>query len=69
MPWVKGVQLIQESMLKILEVQGLKTIDCTGAKFDPCYHEALMTCKGKEGMVIQEISEGIAVPFIIIPQV
>lgn len=57
-PWVKGVKLIQESMLKTLETQGLKPINCVGAAFDPSYHEALMTCKGKEGIVIQEIQKG-----------
>lgn len=57
-PWVKGVRLTYESMLKTLEVQGLKPIDCKGAVFDPSCHEALMTCRGKEGIVIQEIQKG-----------
>jgi molecular chaperone GrpE len=57
-PWVKGVRATYESMFKTLEVQGLKPIDCKGAVFDPSCHEALMTCKGKEGIVIQEIQKG-----------
>jgi len=57
-PWVKGVRITYESMFKTLEAQGLKPIDCKGAVFDPSCHEALMTCKGKEGIVIQEIQKG-----------
>jgi len=57
-PWVKGVRQLEENMLKTLEAQGLKPIDCAGAAFDPGFHEALMTCKGKEGMIIQEIQRG-----------
>ena len=57
-PWVKGVRATYESMFKTLEAQGLKPIDCKGAVFDPSCHEALMTCKGKEGIVIQEIQKG-----------
>jgi molecular chaperone GrpE len=57
-PWVKAVRQIEENMLKTLETVGLKSIDCTGAAFDPSFHEALMTCKGKEGIVIQAIQRG-----------
>ncbi len=57
-PWVKGVKSIEESMLKTLEAQGLKIIDCEGAQFDPACHEALMTCKGKEGKIMQQIQKG-----------
>jgi molecular chaperone GrpE len=57
-PWVKGVRATYESMFKTLEAQGLKPIDCKGAVFDPSCHEALMTCKGKEGIVVQEIQKG-----------
>ncbi len=57
-PWVKGVKLTYENMQKTLEAQGMKTIECNGAKFDPSYHEALMQSKGKEGIVIQEIQKG-----------
>jgi molecular chaperone GrpE len=56
--WVKAVKLIQESLLKILEGQGLKTIDCEGEEFDPACHEALMTCKGKEGRIMQQVLKG-----------
>ena len=57
-PWVKGVKSIEESMLKTLEGQGLKAIDCEGEEFDPERHEALMTCKGKEGRIMQQVSKG-----------
>jgi molecular chaperone GrpE len=56
--WVKGVKSIEASMLKILEGQGLKTIDCEGENFDPACHEALMTCKGKEGRIMQQVLKG-----------
>jgi molecular chaperone GrpE len=57
-PWVKGVKSIEESMLKILEAHGLKVIDCEGEEFDPACHEALMTCKGKEGRIMQQVLKG-----------
>lgn len=57
-PWVIAVRQIEESMLKILEGQGLKTIDCEGEEFDPVCHEALMTCKGKEGRIMQQVLKG-----------
>lgn len=57
-PWVKGVKTIQESLLKILEAQGLKVINCEGEQFDPNSHEALMTCKGKEGKIMQQVLKG-----------
>jgi len=57
-PWVKGVKLIEENMLKILGAQGLKTIDCTGEAFDPALHEALTTCPGREGVVMQQVAKG-----------
>jgi molecular chaperone GrpE len=58
LPWVKGVKTIQESLLKILEGQGLKVINCEGEQFDPNSHEALMTCKGKEGKIMQQVLKG-----------
>jgi molecular chaperone GrpE len=57
-PWVRGVKLIEENILKILEGQGLKTIECAGEKFDPACHEALMTCKGQEGRIMQQVLKG-----------
>ena len=57
-PWVKGVKTIQESLLKILEGQGLKVINCEGEQFDPELHEGLMTCKGKEGKIMQQVLKG-----------
>lgn len=57
-PWVKAVKLIEGSLFKILEGQGLKVIDCEGEEFDPACHEALMTCKGKEGRIMQQVLKG-----------
>lgn len=57
-PWVKGIKLIHNSMVKTLEAQGLKPIECKGKNFDPNFHEALMNCEGEEGKVIQQIEKG-----------
>jgi len=56
-PWVKGVKSIEESMLKPWRA-GAKGHRLRGEEFDPERHEALMTCKGKEGRIMQQVSKG-----------
>ena len=39
--WFNGIELIQRKMQGILEAQGVKRMEATGAVFDPNFHEAI----------------------------
>ncbi len=39
--FVKGVQMIEQQLRKVLEKEGIKRIDALGKPFDPSLHEAL----------------------------
>jgi molecular chaperone GrpE len=57
----KGVEILRNKFLGILERRGLKPIDTTAEHFDETYHEALMQVPdtGKEpGTVIDEVEKG-----------
>ena len=54
----KGVQMIHDELLTILERQGLKRIPIDG-KFDPRIHEAVIKVEGKQdGMILEELQKG-----------
>lgn len=54
----KGVKLIYDEFIFILEKQGLKTIETDGI-FDPKFHEALMQIEGKKhGEILEEFQKG-----------
>jgi molecular chaperone GrpE len=54
----KGVQLIYEDLIRVLEKQGLKAIDTEG-KFNPEFHEALAQEAGEEeGTILEEFQKG-----------
>ena len=40
---MKGVALIKEKLMSILEGKGLKSMDSLGKRFNPDYHDALLT--------------------------
>ncbi|MDO4661673.1 MAG: nucleotide exchange factor GrpE [Tissierellia bacterium] len=40
--FVQGIVMTRDSMLKILEEEGLSEIESDGAKFDPNYHHAVL---------------------------
>ncbi len=40
---IKGVELIREKLMSILEGKGLKPMESLGKRFDPDYHDALLT--------------------------
>ena len=40
-PWLDGISAIQRKFLKILEDEGIQTIDPVGEIFDPTIHEAI----------------------------
>ncbi len=57
-PWVEGIRLIERKYHSILESQGVKTIKAKGKAFDPNLHEAAMSIKGKEGIIVKELLKG-----------
>jgi molecular chaperone GrpE len=60
-PLKKGVELIYEKLMKILDEQGIKKIESVGQPFDVNFHEALMLKKDENiapHTVIQEIEKG-----------
>lgn len=60
-PLVKGVQLIYQNLLTLLESYGVFPIESIGAKFDTNLHEAvaMAECEGVEpGTVVNELRRG-----------
>ncbi len=58
---LKGFALIKKQLEDILSKIGLSRIDALGKKFDPVYHEAVLTKESPdqpEGMVIEEMQKG-----------
>ena len=54
----KGVALIYDELVKILEKQGLKVVDTKGT-FNPNIHEAVVSVAGeKDGEILEEIQKG-----------
>jgi molecular chaperone GrpE len=41
-PFYKGIELIHQKLMKVLENQGLKAMEVVGKEFDVDYHDALM---------------------------
>jgi molecular chaperone GrpE len=57
----KGVELIYESLMDVLEKEGLKPIKTIGETFDPNFHEAISQRESDEfpeGTIVEEISKG-----------
>lgn len=57
----KGVELIFAQLTEVLKRNGVEPFESTGEKFDPNYHEALMTVETdevEEGTVIEELAKG-----------
>ena len=57
-PWVEGVGNVHLKFLASLETMGVKQVKTLGKPFDPNIHEAAAHEKGKEGVVIRELSHG-----------
>lgn len=58
---LKGFALIKKQLEDILSKIGLSKIDALGKKFDPVYHEAVLTRESSnqpEGIVIEEMQKG-----------
>lgn len=58
---VEGIKLVYSKLLKTVEDQGVKRIECIGQPFDVNYHEAVMQMKNDSvppHTVIEEIQSG-----------
>jgi len=55
-----GVDLIYRQFAKVLEDEGLKTIEVVGEQFDPNLHEALLSEKSEQedNIILQELQKG-----------
>ncbi len=56
-----GMEKIYKNLLKILEDQGVKPMDCVGKEFDPNFHNAVMISEAedqKENVVLKELQKG-----------
>ena len=56
-----GVNMIEKGILEALKKLGVEKIDCIGKKFDPNYHNAVLSisdAKHKAGVIIEEIEAG-----------
>jgi molecular chaperone GrpE len=56
--WAQGMINIGKHILDSLNKQGLSKIETIGLKFDPNFHEALMSMLGEKDKIIQELEEG-----------
>jgi len=56
----KGMELIYSQLIDTLHSQGLKHIDCLGKKFDPYYHEVLLTEESdkEDNSIVEELQKG-----------
>ena len=57
----RGVELIYQKLMKILEAQGLAPFDSSGTPFDVNYHDALLQVARDDvppGTVVEEIARG-----------
>jgi len=56
--WVKGVQAIEQDLLKRLEEAGLKRMECIGQKADPHKHEVLQVGPGAQDVILEAFEDG-----------
>ena len=56
----KGFELILNKFMAILAKSGLKRIDAVGKKFDPYYHEAVLSEESDkpDGTILEELQKG-----------
>lgn len=57
----KGVELIYQKLLKLLEAQGVKTMETVGKEFDVHYHDALLQVHRADippHTIVEEVEKG-----------
>lgn len=57
----RGIELIHQKLLRILEAQGLKTFETVGKEFDVHYHDALMQVRRDDvppHTILEEVEKG-----------
>lgn len=56
----KGMELIYSQLIDTLLSRGVKPIECLGKKFDPYYHEALLTEESEKepNTILEELQKG-----------
>jgi molecular chaperone GrpE len=57
-PWVQGMAMIEKKFRQILSREGIIQIKTVGERFDPSLHEAVLRCRGEEGIVVEELQSG-----------
>lgn len=60
-PFYKGVEMIYAKFLKVLEAQGLKTMETVGKEFNVEYHDALMQLPKADvppHTILEEVEKG-----------
>jgi molecular chaperone GrpE len=58
---LKGMEMIYAQLFEILEDEGLRKIESSGKRFDPYYHEVLMTeqdNKKDDEIILEELQKG-----------
>ena len=61
MEFIRGMELIYNKLLKILEGEGIKQFDSVGKPFDPHYHDALLQIPKNDvppHTVLEEVEKG-----------
>jgi len=56
--WVKGVQAVEQDLIRILAGVGLKKIESLNAQVDPHKHEVLQTGPGELEMITEVFEDG-----------
>lgn len=60
-PFYRGLELIYQKLLKILDGQGVKPLECVGKEFDVHFHDALLQVPREDvppNMVVEEVEKG-----------
>jgi molecular chaperone GrpE len=60
-PFVDGIRLVYQKLLKLLESEGVRPFESVGKPFDPTIHEAVATQPAGErtqGIVVEEVRKG-----------
>jgi molecular chaperone GrpE len=55
---VHGVRLVYEELAGVLRGAGVESYSPAGERFDPDWHEAMMTRPGEEGQVLEVLEKG-----------